>query len=117
MSDKFSNSPYMPGPSNGVLQGPDMAMPDRGTSSGTVGMGAPYGASIDAGATNRIGGIGRSTQSDPIDACYPMGGGDFSSSGGEHGSTGGRGMGGAAKSDSAYDNVPDDPLHPDADDR
>lgn len=110
------DDPSIPGPSNGDVRGVDSNMPDRGTTSGTVGMGSPYGADIGVNATNRISGIGRSTQSDPMDQCYPQGGGDFTA-GSTHQSVSGRSMGSAAKSDDAYDNVPDDPLHPDADDR
>lgn len=103
---KYSD-PTMPGPSNGNLQGDVGGMPDRGTSSGSVGMGAPYGADIGENATNRIKGIGRSTNSDPMFETCPPGGGDFSSSGHSSPSSG-TGMGSAADSDGINDERPHD---------
>lgn len=59
MKDPDSN--YTP---NGMLQGDDKAMPDRGTKTGFNG--DTYGASVDGNATNSMGKITGATKSDPM---------------------------------------------------
>lgn len=78
--NKFDD-PIPANPGNGVVRGDDKAMPDRGTSTGLVGMGAPYGASIDMNATNAKGSA--HMEGDPAELCYPKGDADmrFTSSG------------------------------------
>lgn len=99
--------PLIAGEANGLVRGDDKAMPNRGTSSGFVGTSGSYGADTGANAINRMGSIGSAADSDPMDRCVPMGGGDFSSSG--HTSPDpGRGMGGAADSDSMMETTPND---------
>jgi hypothetical protein len=99
--------PLVVDPANGVVRGDNKAMPNRGTGSGSVGMGAPYGASIDMGATNSMGSIHGACGSDAMDACYPQGDGRFTSAG--HSTTDpGSGMGGAAKSDAVDEVFPED---------
>ena len=51
---------YMP---NGILQGDDKAMPDRGTGTGMNG--DAYGADLGQDASNAMGSINSDTQSDP----------------------------------------------------
>jgi len=60
---KFDD-PMVVDPANGVVRGDSKAMPNRGTSTGMVGKGEPYGASVDQNATNRMGGF--SADSDPM---------------------------------------------------
>lgn len=45
-------------------------LPNQGT---TTGVKDSYGADLSGDATNRIGGIGRSTNSDPAGQCKPPG--------------------------------------------
>lgn len=108
----MSESNYKPDGS-GVVMGDSKPMPNRGTTTGSVGYGAPYGADISIKAINRLGSLDAS--SDPIDkdrADNP----NFGNFGDQRESQGGTHLSGAG-SDTAMDNVPDDPLHPDADDR
>lgn len=58
--------PLVVDPANGVVRGDSGAMPNRGTGTGMVGSGAPYGADIGQNATNRMGRVG-DTGSDPMD--------------------------------------------------
>lgn len=51
----------------GELQGDTRPMPDRGTGTGLNG--DTYGASLDQGATNSRGRIGRDAMSDAMDRC------------------------------------------------
>lgn len=60
---------------DGSLRGDTKAMPDRGTSTG-MDPGAPIfwaventDTSFDGDATNRVGGMGGTTDSDPADQC------------------------------------------------
>jgi hypothetical protein len=91
------------GPANGVTPGDDRAYPNRGTRSGLVGKGEPYGADIGVNATNRLGGF--SADSDPMakefadDERQTMPGG--------HQHNGGRRMSGA-ESDGMMDTTPGD---------
>jgi hypothetical protein len=52
------------GPANGVTPGDDRNYPNRGTRSGLVGKGEPYGADIGVNATNGLGSF--SADSDPM---------------------------------------------------
>lgn len=97
--------PMVVAPSDGVVRGDDKAMPNRGTSVGMVGMGAPYGASVDQGATNSRGSAHLAP--DPMDQCCPPGGGDYRSGGDGTPSNPGTSMGGAADSDPAAETEPD----------
>lgn len=99
--------PVVVAPADGMVRGDDGAFPNRGTRSGMVGMGAPYGADISQGATNSLGSIAGACASDAMDQCCPPGDGRFSSSG--HSSPRhGRGMGSAAMSDDMMDVTPGD---------
>lgn len=91
--------PLVVGPANGVTRGDDRSYPDRGTSSGFVGEGAPYGADVSANATNRRGGF--TADSDSAFDNTPRGdaGTRFSSSGHSHTDQGGSDV--AADSDPA----------------
>jgi hypothetical protein len=62
----MSESNYKPR-GNGVVQGDEGDLPNRGTGTGMVGHGAPYGASIDAHATNGLGSIHDACGSDPVE--------------------------------------------------
>lgn len=53
---------------NGQLQGDSKSIPDRGTGTGVT---DTYGADLSQGATNRSGGMGRATKSDPAEKCTP----------------------------------------------
>ncbi len=77
------NDGYLPGPSDGNVQGETKDLPNRGTESGMVGQGAPYGADIGPNATNRKGGMTHADSgSDPRELRFPKGDEDrFSSSG------------------------------------
>jgi hypothetical protein len=82
---------------DGVVQGDEGDLPNRGTSTGMVGMGAPYGASIDAHATNSLGGFHDACLSDPID--LERGRDARFAFGSRREAEGGNGMGDAAASD------------------
>lgn len=100
--------PLVVDPSNGNVRGDPKPMPNRGTGSGMVGMGAPFGADIGMNATNRMGSA--HLEGDPMDLCYPKGDADlrFSSSG--HSSTDyGTSITGATGSDAPED---DEPINP-----
>lgn len=90
----MDQDPMVVGPANGVTNGDEHSIPNRGTSSGMVGMGAPYGASIDVNATNSMGSIHGSCGSDPAEECYPPGEVNRFSSSGHSSSGGGVRMGG-----------------------
>lgn len=67
----MSESNYKP---TGELQGDTKPMPDRGSSTGLTGHAThDEGMSIDADATNRLGGIAGATKSDPMDCCVNHG--------------------------------------------
>jgi hypothetical protein len=105
----MDQDPMVVAPSDGVVRGDSKAMPNKGTGTGFTGVGSDrYGASVDQGATNRLGSAHLS--SDPIDQCYPPGGGDYRSGGDGTPSNPGTGMGGAADSDPAEDDSPGDPA-------
>lgn len=106
MAEKFP-SRLIVDPSNGVVRGDDKAMPNRGTDSGMVGFGAPYGASIDANATNRMGSA--HMEGDSMERVMPKGDADLRFSSGGHSSPDpGTGMGSAANSDPAAETEPNE---------
>jgi hypothetical protein len=98
------DDPTLPGPANGEVRGDSKSIPNRGTGSGVVPNGT-YGADLGANATNRMGAVG-DTDSDPMDRCVPMGGGDFTSRGHTTSDPGGR-MSGTG-SDPMDDTTPGD---------
>jgi hypothetical protein len=102
--DKYSD-PIPSNPDNGVVRGDSKDMPNRGTSTGTVGMGAPYGASTDLNATNSMGSA--HMDSDPADLCYPKGDADLRFNSGGH-STSDPGSHFTAEETPAADNKPND---------
>lgn len=106
----MDKDPMVVAPSDGVTRGDDRNIPNAGTRRGFVDLGEPYGADVDVNATNRLGSIHGACDSDPMDQCYPKGGGTITSRN-EAGAPGGRhsGLGGAAKSDPADDTTPDRP--------
>lgn len=99
------DDPIPSNPDNGVVRGDSRPMPNRGTDSGSVGYGAPYGADTGINATNRMGSARES--GDPMMDNVANGDTDrFSSSGHTHAS-GGRRF--SAPSDPAAECYPDDP--------
>ena len=65
----MSDSNYKPD-GTGVVMGDTKAMPNKGTTTGMPDNTYDLGVSIDQDATNTMGGISGSTQSDAMDKCY-----------------------------------------------
>lgn len=99
------SDPIPANPDNGVVRGDSKAMPDKGTSTGFVGMGAPYGASVDTNAVNRMGSA--HMEGDPAELCYPKGDADLRFTSNGHG-TPDPGAHFSADSDPSADDKPDD---------
>jgi hypothetical protein len=101
----MDQDPMVVAPSDGVVRGDTKSMPNRGTSVGFTGVGNDsYGADVSQSATNARGSAHLSP--DPMDECYPQGGGDYRSGGDGTPASPGTGMGGAAKSDAAGEDDP-----------